>query len=102
MVNLSPLDLIERVTGPRNCQLIGLGPTWAVFKWSAGLPSCSLGNLIGYELSSSTVGSGEVVVRRYRSDSSTTVQLASELLPGTQYRAQVRHSIITKAALIPF
>uniref|UniRef100_A0A5K3EI64 Protein-tyrosine-phosphatase n=1 Tax=Mesocestoides corti TaxID=53468 RepID=A0A5K3EI64_MESCO len=80
-----------RLTGPRNCVLIGLGRTWAVFKWDRALSACGLGDLTGYELRLSTAGGGgdNVVVKSYPSDAFTAVKVVEDLDEGTEYRVQI-------------
>lgn len=71
-----------------------------MFQWHHGLNSCGLGELTGYELSLTSLGrvdkgegdeatEGEMVVKRYRTDTLTTATVAADLTPATQYRAQV-------------
>ncbi|VDD79457.1 unnamed protein product [Mesocestoides corti] len=81
----------RRLTGPRNCVLIGLGRTWAVFKWDRALSACGLGDLTGYELRLSTAGGGgdNVVVKSYPSDAFTAVKVVEDLDEGTEYRVQI-------------
>ncbi|KAL5108905.1 Receptor-type tyrosine-protein phosphatase zeta [Taenia crassiceps] len=88
----------ERLTGPRNCALVGLAGRWAVFRWHHGLNSCELGELVGYELRLASfgrvgegdeAGEGEMVVKSYRTDILTTAIAAADLTPATKYRAQV-------------
>ncbi|KAL5970833.1 Receptor-type tyrosine-protein phosphatase zeta, partial [Taenia solium] len=99
-LSLSPSPVAERLTGPRNCALVGLAGRWAVFRWHHGLNSCGLGKLAGYELSLTSLGwvgtdegdeatGGEVVVKRYRTGTLTTAIVAADLTPATKYRAQV-------------
>ncbi|KAM7532793.1 hypothetical protein Aperf_G00000129368 [Anoplocephala perfoliata] len=91
----------ERLSGPRDCNLVGLSTDWAAFQWQHGSISCGLGELIGYELSLASLGQDKqpsrneevsaekVYVKRYRADTFTTAIVAQDLLPGHKYRAQI-------------
>lgn len=102
-------SITERLTGPRDCSLVGLSTDWAAFRWHHGSISCGLGELIGYELSLASLGqdaqlsgneelpADEIFVKRYRTDSFTTSIVAQDLRPGFKYRAQVRpHNSIVR------
>uniref|UniRef100_A0A0X3PU61 protein-tyrosine-phosphatase n=1 Tax=Schistocephalus solidus TaxID=70667 RepID=A0A0X3PU61_SCHSO len=77
----------EATVGPKSCALVGLGQTWAIFTWRP-TQTCHLGSLLGYELSTTSMGS-EVIVQRFLANTTDTVLLASDLSPGTEYKAEV-------------